>query len=160
MSAVKKRKIAVENPEQPPLSAQHDYESAVPLGRRANAVKLLAANVAGINARSGKPEYVQYVKNECADVLLLQETKANAGNEASFRAAFGADYKYVYFNHAEKKGQHGVAVYSKIKPLNVTMGLGEARKKVRKNKTIEKLFFFFKKKNCFIFRFSITMKDV
>lgn len=54
-----------------------------------------------------------------ADVVCLQETKMQEG-----QLNLNFDGYESYWNYAEKKGYSGTAVYTRIKPLNVTYGLG------------------------------------
>ena len=81
-------------------------------------MKLVSWNVAGFRACL-KKGFVDFFNNVDADIVCLQETKA-LDNQIEFRP----DNYYMYLNPAEKKGYSGVLIYSKIKPLNVTYGLG------------------------------------
>lgn len=54
-----------------------------------------------------------------ADVVCLQETKMQEG-----QLNLNFDGYESYWNYAEKKGYSGTAVYTRVKPLNVTYGLG------------------------------------
>ena len=54
-----------------------------------------------------------------ADFFCLQETKMQEGQlDVQFEG-----YQ-SYWNYAEKKGYSGTAIFSKVKPLSVTYGLG------------------------------------
>ena len=54
-----------------------------------------------------------------ADIFCVQETKMQAGQlDLSFEG-----YE-SYWNYAEKKGYSGTAVFTRVKPLDVTYGLG------------------------------------
>ena len=54
-----------------------------------------------------------------ADFFCLQETKMQEGQlDAKFEGY------HSYWNYAEKKGYSGTAIFSKVKPLSVTYGLG------------------------------------
>ena len=68
-----------------------------------------------------------------ADIFCLQETKMQEGQAKT-------DYKgyYEYFNYAEKKGYSGTAIFTKIKPIDVTYGMGiEAHDKEGRVITLE-----------------------
>ena len=54
-----------------------------------------------------------------ADIFCLQETKMQEGQVDLKLKGY-----YKYFNYAVKKGYSGTAVFTKIKPINVTYGLG------------------------------------
>jgi exodeoxyribonuclease-3 len=56
------------------------------------------------------------------DILCLQETKAHP--EQVDHELKNLGYEYEYWNSAEKKGYSGTAVFSKIKPISVSYGLG------------------------------------
>ena len=49
----------------------------------------------------------------------MQETKLQAG-----QIELETEGYYQYWNYAEKKGYSGTAVFTKVKPVNVTYGLG------------------------------------
>ncbi len=81
-------------------------------------LKIISWNVNGIRAviKKGFPDFI---KNESPDVLCLQETKARP-EQVDMDLP---QYPYQFWNSAEKKGYSGTAVFSKIKPLNVTYGI-------------------------------------
>ena len=84
-------------------------------------LKLISWNVNGIRSVLRKG-FVQFVKEENPDVLCLQETRAEAGEvELPLAAAY-----YPYWNVAPKKGYSGTAVFTKIKPVSATKGMGTA----------------------------------
>ena len=57
------------------------------------------------------------------DVLGIQETKCHPDQLDSRRAPTGR-LLHAYFASAERKGYSGVALYSRIQPLDVQIGLG------------------------------------
>ena len=63
-----------------------------------------------------------YIKHEDPDVFCLQETKCD---EESIPKEMKIDGYHVYWSSAEKKGYAGTGLFSKVKPLEVTYGLGE-----------------------------------
>lgn len=82
--------------------------------------KLISWNVNGLRAVM-KKGFEAFLKTEQPDVLCLQETKIS--KELTDQFVF-ADYPYVYWNCAVKKGYSGTALLSKTKPLFVEYGLG------------------------------------
>jgi len=56
-----------------------------------------------------------------ADVICLQETKAHPGDVQ--HVAWLAGYE-VFWNSALKKGYSGTVVFTRVKPKNVTQGIG------------------------------------
>lgn len=85
-------------------------------------VKCISWNVNGIRAVE-KKGFVEQLQGFDADVIAIQETKAQADQ-------LSEDLKNIpgytsYWHSAERKGYSGVAVYSRIPPLAVHYGLGE-----------------------------------
>lgn len=81
-------------------------------------MQLVSWNVNGFRAVLTKG-FNDFFESIDADIFCLQETKMQEGQA-------NTDYPgyYGYFNYAEKKGYSGTAVFTKIKPLNVTYGIG------------------------------------
>lgn len=82
-------------------------------------MKLISWNVNGIRAVLKKGFY-DFVKTEQPDILCLQETKAHPEQVDLVLD----EYEFHFWNSAVKKGYSGTAIFSKIKPLAVTYGLG------------------------------------
>lgn len=81
-------------------------------------IKFVSWNVNGLRACDGKGFRDIFARLD-ADVFCLQETKMQAGQlDISFPG-----YE-SYWNYAEKKGYSGTAVFTRIKPLEVTLGIG------------------------------------
>ena len=80
-------------------------------------MKLVSWNVNGIRSCIQKGFY-DFIKNENADIYCIQETKMKEGQED-----ISIDGYDLYMNSADKAGYSGTAVYTKIKPLNVTYGI-------------------------------------
>jgi len=85
-------------------------------------MKLYSWNVNGIRAclNKGLPEFFASTR---PDILALQETKARP-DQVELPAEFD-DYHAVW-NPAEKPGYSGVAVFSRLEPSSVELGLGIA----------------------------------
>ena len=82
-------------------------------------MKLISWNVNGLRAVL-KKGFEKFFKEIDADIFCIQETKMQEGQaELNF-----ADGYETYFNYAVKKGYSGTAVFTKIKPINVTYGIG------------------------------------
>ena len=85
-------------------------------------MKLVSWNVNGLRAVVTKG-FENFFKEINADVFCVQETKMQEEQlDDNIRKIF--DGYYCYWNSAEKKGYSGTAVFSKMKPLNVTYGIG------------------------------------
>lgn len=80
-------------------------------------MKIVSFNVAGFRACLNKG-FEDFFNRSKADIYCLQEVKA-IESEISFRPL---GYNF-YLNAADKKGYSGVAVYSKVKPLDVCYGI-------------------------------------
>jgi exodeoxyribonuclease-3 len=84
-------------------------------------MKIYSYNVNGIRAALRKG-LVNWLKESEADVLLLQETKAQA--EQIEEHEFTALGYHCYWHSAEKKGYSGVGILCKTKPDHVEIGSG------------------------------------
>ncbi len=81
-------------------------------------MKFISWNVNGLRACEGKG-FSDTFRQLDADFFCLQETKMQAGQ---------LDLKFEgyesYWNYAEKKGYSGTAIFTRLKPLSVSYGLG------------------------------------
>ena len=82
-------------------------------------MKLISWNVNGLRACMQKG-FADFFNDIGADVVCLQETKLQEG-----QIDFAPEGYYGYWNYAEKKGYSGTALFTKEKPLSVTLGIGE-----------------------------------
>ena len=82
-------------------------------------MKLLSWNVNGIRACLNKG-FGDFFKNVNADIFCIQETKCQKEQVENLEY----DGYTSYWNSAEKKGYSGTAVFTKIKPITVTYGIG------------------------------------
>ena len=81
-------------------------------------MKLISWNVNGLRACCDKG-FREAFQTLVADFFCLQETKMQEGQlDLSFEGYTS------YWNYAEKKGYSGTAIFTRLKPLNVTYGLG------------------------------------
>ena len=80
--------------------------------------KMISWNVNGLRACVTKG-FKEYFKDVDADIFCLQETKLQEG-----QIDFAPEGYNCYWNYAEKKGYSGTAVFTKEKPINVTLGIG------------------------------------
>ncbi len=86
-------------------------------------MKILSWNVNGIRAVE-KKGFIEYVKNCGYDLIGLQETKAEPSQLSE--ELLNIDGYKSYFMSAQKKGYSGVAIYTKVEPLEISdMGLSE-----------------------------------
>lgn len=81
-------------------------------------MKFISWNVNGIRAVL-KKGFEDFFNEIDADIFCVQETKMQEGQaEIHFKRY------YEFWNSAEKKGYSGTAIFTKIKPLNVSYGIG------------------------------------
>ena len=81
-------------------------------------MKLVTWNVNGLRACLNKG-FLDFFQEEDADVFCLQETKLQPHQIELELPGYE-----IYWNSAEKKGYSGTAVFTRIKPLSVTYGIG------------------------------------
>ncbi len=81
-------------------------------------MKFISWNVNGLRACVGK-NFMDFFKEIDADIFSIQETKLQEG-----QIDIALDGYEQYWNYAEKKGYSGVAVFTKLKPLSVSYGIG------------------------------------
>ncbi len=82
-------------------------------------MQLISWNVNGLRAIY-KKGFEDVFKKLNADMFCIQETKMQEG-----QIELNLDGYYKYFNYAERKGYSGTAVFTKLKPLNVSYGIGK-----------------------------------
>ncbi len=81
-------------------------------------MKIISWNVNGLRSVLRK-KFLDYLANESPDILCLQETKATPDDvEQLWPASYTA-----FWNSAQKKGYSGTAIFTRVKPINVTLGL-------------------------------------
>ncbi|MDR2641641.1 MAG: exodeoxyribonuclease III [Planctomycetaceae bacterium] len=83
-------------------------------------MRLISWNVNGLRACL-KKGFLESVNGLCADMICLQETKMQQG-----QAEVELDGYLQYWNSATKKGYSGTAIFTRIKPLSATYGIGIA----------------------------------
>ena len=81
-------------------------------------MKLISWNVNGLRAVVGK-NFMEAFNALDADIFCVQETKLQAGQIELDLPGYNQ-----YWNYADKKGYSGTAVFTKQKPLDVTLGIG------------------------------------
>lgn len=81
-------------------------------------MKLISWNVNGLRACVGKG-FLEYFKQEDADIFCVQETKLQEG-----QIDLDLPDYHQYWNYAEKKGYSGTAVFTKEEPISVFYGIG------------------------------------
>ena len=84
-------------------------------------MRVISVNVNGIRAAARKG-FFEWLKRQRADVVCLQETKAQV-HQLEDKVFRPAGY-HCYYHDAEKKGYSGVALYARRKPTRVITGLG------------------------------------
>ena len=83
-------------------------------------MKLISLNVNGIRAVL-KKGFEDFIAAEKPDIVCLQETKASQADVVVPESLAGYT---SFWNAAEKKGYAGTAIFTKPKPLAVTLGIG------------------------------------
>ena len=81
-------------------------------------MKLISWNVNGLRAVVNKGFYENFEKLD-SDIFCIQETKMQEGQLDIEIKGYER-----YFNSAIRKGYSGTAVFTKIKPINITYGIG------------------------------------
>jgi exodeoxyribonuclease-3 len=84
-------------------------------------MKITSANTNGIRA-AAKKGFFDWITKESLDVVCIQETKAQEHQLSD--PIFKPEGYHCYYHDAVKKGYSGTAIYSKIKPISVKMGIG------------------------------------
>ncbi len=82
-------------------------------------MKLISWNVNGLRAVY-KKGFLDFFNQINADIFCIQETKMQEG-----QIELNLEGYEQYFNYAERKGYSGTAIFTKIKPINVTYGIGK-----------------------------------
>ena len=80
-------------------------------------MRFVSWNVNGLRA-CVKKGFLDYFNSVNADIFCVQETKLQEG-----QIELDLNGYNQYWNYAEKKGYSGVAIFSKLTPINVTYGL-------------------------------------
>ena len=81
-------------------------------------MKIVSWNVAGFRAVL-KKGFEEFFDNINADVFCIQESKVTKD-----QFNFSKEGYEMYLNPAEKKGYSGTLIYSRIKPISVSYGMG------------------------------------
>lgn len=81
-------------------------------------MRIVSWNVAGYRS-AYKKGFEESIKELNADIICLQEVKCTEEEIPYIPEGYE-----MYLNKAEKKGYSGVLVFTKIKPISVTYGLG------------------------------------
>lgn len=84
-------------------------------------MKIVTYNVNGVRAAINKG-LINWLEAVSPDMVCLQEVKANI-DQIDVKLFNDLGYE-IYWNSAEKKGYSGVAILTKIKPLNIEYGCG------------------------------------
>lgn len=85
-------------------------------------MKIYSWNVNGIRAVEKKGLLKPFLEKHAPDVLCIQETKVHDGLVADEFAEKYAEYEQIWHG-AERKGYSGTAIFTKIPPENVLLGL-------------------------------------
>ena len=83
-------------------------------------MRIITWNVNGLRATLGKG-FIASMERIDPDIICLQETKMQQG-----QAEVNLDGYAQYWNSAVKKGYSGTAIFTRIRPLHATYGIGIA----------------------------------
>jgi len=84
--------------------------------------KIISYNVNGIRAAITKG-FIDWLATENPDIICIQETKAeHVQVDTTEIEKLGYN---IFWHSAIKKGYSGVAIFTKIKPKNIILGIGE-----------------------------------
>ena len=81
-------------------------------------MKLISWNVNGLRAVLNKG-FMNFFNEVQADIFCIQETKMQEGQVTLELPGYEQ-----YWNSAERKGYSGTAIFTKVKPVSVTYGIG------------------------------------
>jgi exodeoxyribonuclease III len=81
-------------------------------------MRIISWNVNGLRGLIAKAMFVKFVENCTPDVICLQETKTRDKVDVNLPGY------HEYWNHAQKAGYAGTAVFTKVKPIKDTYGIG------------------------------------
>lgn len=87
-------------------------------------MRITSWNVNGLRAVLGKG-FADSIPSLQTDILCLQEIKATPDQlDPGMPAALG--FAHAFYHSAEKKGYSGTAVFSRVAPLQISCGIGNA----------------------------------
>ncbi|MCI5623349.1 exodeoxyribonuclease III [Anaerostipes sp.] len=81
-------------------------------------MKFISWNVNGIRA-CVKKGFLDFFNETDADIFCIQESKMQEG-----QLELDLEGYYQYWNYAERKGYSGTGIFTKIKPISVSYGMG------------------------------------
>lgn len=84
-------------------------------------LRIVSFNVAGIRAWAKKGGF-QFLNKDSPDIACLQETKCTKQKLPLESNLVGY---HAYWLSGKKEGYCGIGLYSKVKPINVTYGIGD-----------------------------------
>lgn len=84
-------------------------------------LRIITFNANGIRSATKKGVF-GWLSKQNADIICVQETKSHVDAESD-PLIFPKEYQ-AYFNHAEKRGYSGVALYTRHTPDRIHRGLG------------------------------------
>ncbi|CAB4067475.1 APEX1 [Lepeophtheirus salmonis] len=91
-------------------------------GKKSCNLKITSWNVAGVRAWIKKGSLSYLLETEKPDIFCLQETKCSE-TKIPCELKELKDYPHQFWAFAKKEGYSGVALFSKVKPLDVQVGL-------------------------------------
>lgn len=86
-------------------------------------MRIISANLNGVRAAARKG-FFEWLPSQDADVVCIQETKAQIHQLQGDEQYFPAGYHSYYYDSTVKKGYSGTAIYAKREPDEVIRGMG------------------------------------
>lgn len=86
-------------------------------------MRIITANVNGIRSAATKG-FFAWLETQQADVVCIQETKAQIHQLQADSATFFPEGYHCYYHDAQKKGYSGVALYCRTEPDSLIEGMG------------------------------------
>ena len=86
-------------------------------------------NVNGLRAVNGRGDLKKYLDSKRIDIICLNETKIDQSilDKEDICGFVPSDYHKYYNCCKTKKGYSGVAIFTKILPINITYGIGMSK---------------------------------
>jgi exodeoxyribonuclease-3 len=91
-------------------------------GRQSTGMRLVSWNVNGIRAVHNKGIFLDWLNRTRPDIVGLQETKASPDQLDS--SLLAPDGYQTFWSSATRKGYSGVALFTRVAPRSVTLGMG------------------------------------
>ena len=85
-------------------------------------MKIVSWNINGVRA-CAQNGLLDFIRNESPDIIGLQEVKALESENPIALDLAGLGYR-IFWNAADRRGYSGTAIFSRLEPVRVSVGLG------------------------------------